>query len=196
MTRSGRPRLFAESEVLEGAKNVFWQRGYVGTSMRELREELGVLPGSLYGAFGDKHALFLRSLERFSADMREALSNLVRQGSAVVVVENLLLGALKAARTNPGRGCMLGNTAMELLPGDPEARKCVKASFVAMEDSLADAIRRGQKSGEFRHDLDAHALAAMLVALVQGLHVVARAEAEPQRLEGAVRAFLAVLSPA
>jgi TetR/AcrR family transcriptional regulator, transcriptional repressor for nem operon len=68
--------------VVDRAKDVFWQRGYSATSMRELKDELGVLPGSLYGAFGDKHALFLRALGQYADGTREAAASLVEEARA------------------------------------------------------------------------------------------------------------------
>ena len=71
----------------------------------------------------------------------------------------------------------------------------VKGAFHAMEEALVGVLRAGQQRGEVRADLDARSLALLVVALVQGLHVVARAEADPQRLEAVVKAALSILAP-
>ncbi|MEH1124034.1 helix-turn-helix domain-containing protein [Micromonospora sp. CPCC 206061] len=60
MAVTGRPRSFDDTQVIAHAKEIFWRRGYVGTSMRDLSDELGVLPSSLHAAFGGKRAIFLR----------------------------------------------------------------------------------------------------------------------------------------
>src|SRR5215210_3872796 len=62
----GRPRSFDESAVLDQAVELFWSRGYEGTSMADLEEHLGIGRQSLYNAFGDKQDLFLRALERYA----------------------------------------------------------------------------------------------------------------------------------
>lgn len=193
MTRTGRPRLFSEVDAVDAAKRVFWRRGYAGTSMRDLREELGVLPGSLYGAFGDKHALFLRALERFASETSESVSSVARQGAATATAA-LLRGVLEAAIAEPGRGCMLGNTAVERLPDDRAAGAIVEGALHTMEEELERVLRAGQQRGEVRADLDARSLALLVLALLQGLHVVARAEAEPQRLDAVVTAAVAMLA--
>ena len=197
VARTGRPRSFDDADVVERAKDVFWQRGYAATSMRDLKEELGVLPGSLYGAFGDKHALFVRALERYVDGSREAVATaLTADGPVLPRVRELLTSGLSAAVVAPGRGCMLGNTAAEALPGDAEARAIVGGALRELEGALEGALARAQQSGEIRSDVDCGAQARLLVALIQGLHVVARAEPDPRRLDDVVDAALTPLAAA
>lgn len=59
----GRPRQFDENSALDAAAAAFRQRGYAATSIDHLVEATGVHRGSLYGAFGSKHGLFLRVLD-------------------------------------------------------------------------------------------------------------------------------------
>ena len=52
-----RPRTFDEADVVEAARDQFWNRGYAATSVDDLTAATGLGKGSLYGAFGDKHSL-------------------------------------------------------------------------------------------------------------------------------------------
>jgi len=61
----GRPREFNEMAALDAAVHCFWQRGYEATSVRDLTASMGLTAPSLYNAFGDKQALFVRALERY-----------------------------------------------------------------------------------------------------------------------------------
>ena len=194
MPRTGRPRSFDDDEVVGRAMDLFWQRGYAATSMRDLKDELGVLPGSLYGAYGDKHALFLRALERYAEGTRAAADELADDGPVLPRVRALLTGVLDAAAETPGRGCMLGNTAAESLPADAEAAEVVGDALDALEAAIEQALEDGQDAGEVRAAIDCGAHARMLVALMQGLHVLARAEDDPRRLGDAVDAALAPLA--
>src|ERR1700730_3468006 len=63
--RMPRPREFDEVAALEAAIDCFWHRGYAGTSVRDLAASMGISGPSLYNAFGDKHALFVKSLESY-----------------------------------------------------------------------------------------------------------------------------------
>lgn len=194
VSRTGRPRTFGDEQVVDGAKDVFWRRGYAATSLRELKDSLGVLPGSLYAAFGDKHALFLRALERYAGDTRQAAASISPDGPVLPLLREMLSGVLDAACTAPGRGCMLGNTAAELLPGDEDAGRVVRGAFAALEGAIERALAAGQRTGEIRTDIDCGAHARHLVVLMQGLHVVARAEGDPHRLDDAVHGALSLLA--
>ena len=62
----GRPRTFDETEVLDAATRLFWERGYEATSIKDLIDAMGMTPPSLYAAFGSKEALYDRVLDRYA----------------------------------------------------------------------------------------------------------------------------------
>ena len=64
----GRPRSFDTEAAVERAMGVFWSRGYHATALPDLLRATKLSRGSLYAAFGDKHSLFLRALDRHVAD--------------------------------------------------------------------------------------------------------------------------------
>jgi TetR/AcrR family transcriptional regulator, transcriptional repressor for nem operon len=186
MARTGRPREFDEADVVRGAMEVFWQRGYAGTSLRELGDRLGVLPGSLHSALGSKHGLFLRALEDYVNDTCDAATALRHAGSPLSAIRMLLESVLQGATETPGRGCMLGNTATELLPHDDAARQVVQCGLRALEEGFEQALQEAQRIGEGRADLCPTTQARVLVALTQGLHITARAEPDPHRFDGVI----------
>ena len=61
----GRPRQYDPEIALDAAQMAFWSHGYAGTSVADLCAATGLKKGSLYQAFGDKHALFMQVLERY-----------------------------------------------------------------------------------------------------------------------------------
>ena len=60
-----RQKEFDRDEVLHKAMEVFWMRGYEGTSIQDLVKYMGINRQSIYDTFGDKHTLFLQSLDRY-----------------------------------------------------------------------------------------------------------------------------------
>ena len=193
MARTGRPRSFDPDEVVDAAKNVFWRRGKA-VPMRDLGNELGVLPGSLHAAFGDKRTLFLQALRRYSDDARQAAATLDGTDPVLPRLRALLLEPLDGAVLAPGRGCMLGNTAVTALPEDAEAKEIVAGSLGELERAITSALAAAQRTGEVPESIDPAPQARLLVALMQGLHVVARAERNPQRLRDVVDVALAPLT--
>src|SRR6185503_5597935 len=69
----GRPRAYDADEALRQARNTFWKKGYSATTLDDLSEATGMNRPSLYGAFGDKRALYLATLERYVVANREAM---------------------------------------------------------------------------------------------------------------------------
>ncbi|MDQ1500994.1 MAG: TetR/AcrR family transcriptional regulator, transcriptional repressor for nem operon, partial [Actinomycetota bacterium] len=68
-----RPRGFDERQVLQAARDEFWSCGYAATSIDDVAAATGLGKGSLYGAFGDKHALFLRVFDDYCTDTVNAV---------------------------------------------------------------------------------------------------------------------------
>jgi TetR/AcrR family transcriptional repressor of nem operon len=193
MARTGRPRGFSESAVVEAATELFWEHGYGGTSVQSLGERAGVLPGSLHAAFGDKYALFLRALEHYTQGQREAGIWLQEPGPVLPRLREMMYGIAAAATTDHPRGCMLGNTATELA-ADEAAAGIVRAALADLEAAVAGALARGQAEGEVTPEIDPRAQARALVATMQGLHVLARVETDAQRLRDAADAALEPLA--
>src|SRR5215472_16931180 len=69
----GRPRAYDPEEALAQARDAFWDGGYTGTSLDDLSDATGMNRPSLYGAFGDKRALYLETLDRYRELGREAM---------------------------------------------------------------------------------------------------------------------------
>jgi TetR/AcrR family transcriptional repressor of nem operon len=84
---------------------------------------------------------------------------------------------------------MLGNTAVELAGSDETIRRTVADGFARTEAAFRAAVLRAQTSGEIPRG-DVRARAALLLVVLEGLHVVARAGAGPERLALAVDAAL------
>src|ERR1700729_4482176 len=110
----GRPRGFDTEAAVERAMGVFWSRGYHGTALPDLLRATKLSRGSLYAAFGGKHALFLRALDRYIADALARMD--VELGSRHAPVDGLrafLAGYVDRTSGASGRrGCLLVATAM------------------------------------------------------------------------------------
>lgn len=191
-----RPREFQEDEVLEAAMLLFWRRGYEATSVADLTAELGLGRGSLYGAFGDKHGLFLRALDRYGVGQAGALlAVLAQDGPVLPTIRAVLLGAATdSAACGQPAGCFLVNTAAELAPRDTEATQRVKRTFDRVEEALAAAMERARDQGELAPGVDPRQQASVLLTLLQGLQILVKAGTDPQRLRTAIDAALAPMT--
>ena len=92
--------------LIERARDLFWKRGWAGTSLKDLEAELQMKPGSFYAAFGSKEALFSLALEKYATDGRERLKTLAQENGPIkalqrfpeMVVNNDAAPALNLAR--------------------------------------------------------------------------------------------------
>jgi TetR/AcrR family transcriptional regulator, transcriptional repressor for nem operon len=199
MTRTGRPREFDEEQALGRARDLFWSRGYSATSVQDLVDELAVQRGSLYGAFGDKRSLYLKAVALYARENREHLEGILATGPVLPALRRILTepGALTGAQ--PGgqrrRGCLVGNTTAELVPGDDDARALVAAAYDGFIRVVAAALRRAQASGEVVTTATPEAQAEMLLLLFQGSALVSRADAGGDRLHAGIDAALDALRP-
>jgi TetR/AcrR family transcriptional repressor of nem operon len=167
-----RPREFDIDEALDAAMGAFWVRGYEATSLSDLMQAMGLQKGSIYKAFGDKHALFLSALQRYLDRMYEAhLEALADSSSPRAAIQAWLDRLIEAAPAEGGscRGCLAVNTLVELGPHDEQARRILEAHFERVRKLLTEQIRRGQEQGEVRRDVDAGQCAHFLMTMVAGL---------------------------
>lgn len=175
---------------------LFWTNGYAATSVSDLTAELGVHPGSLYRAFGDKHALFVRALARYRETQARPLAPALLAGGPVLPrIRAVLAGFIELAgeQENP-RGCLVANTLGELPPGDEDIVSGAAAVLADVEEGFLQGLREAARQGEIRRGLDLPGWAATLTMLVQGLQVVAKAERDPRRLMRGVDAVLLTLA--
>ena len=172
----GRPRGFDTEIAVERAMTVFWSRGYHGTALPDLLSATRLSRGSLYAAFGGKHALFLRALDRYIADALARID--VELGPRHAPVDGLrtfLAGYVERTSGASGRrGCLLVATAMELAGHDRDVERRIGGFFKAMETKLAGALARAKAAGELAAGVEPASAARILVCFVEGLRVVGK----------------------
>ena len=190
-----RTKEFEPERALARATDLFWRRGYEATSMRELLGAMGIGRGSFYDTFGDKHALFLASLDRYREAAEESTLSMLEAGSAKEAIRTVFEDAVDglARQAEPRRGCLLANTAVELAPHDPEVGERIAGHVARTEEAFERTIVRGRASGELAARHDPEALARFLVNNLLGLRVLARTGAPRRALEDVARVALEAL---
>jgi TetR/AcrR family transcriptional repressor of nem operon len=171
----GRPREFDEQHALEAAMDEFWKKGYESTSLNDLCCCTGLHKGSLYQAFGDKHQLFMRSLNHYAErEFREVAAVAFEQESPLDSIRALVRKVCDHAAE--GRGCLMINSMVELAPHDPEVRDMLAKEGQRRIGVMTELLTKAQALGEIRAELDPLRLAQQLMvglagsaALVKGL---------------------------
>jgi TetR/AcrR family transcriptional repressor of nem operon len=190
-----RPREFDEVTALEAAIECFWHRGYEATSVRDLAGKMGISGPSLYNAYGDKHALFVRALEHYLDHSARALikrleSSLPPKQAIRRFIEEIIE---RSVNDRERRGCFLINSALEVAPHDGQLGALIADRLAEIEAFLYRSIRAAQAKGAVPRDRVAKDLARLLLGVLLGIRVLARSKPERALLEGVARPALALL---
>lgn len=190
-----RPFEFDPDIAIDRALEVFWQKGYAGTTPQDLLEATGIGKGSFYNYFKSKHNMFELCLQRYRSSQADAMIAFLKQPvSAKVRLRGALEQLIRFDLEGPVRkGCMAVNTAAELATSDESALGIVQAMFDRTEAAFAQLIEDGQSTGDIRTDIDAASLASLLFTTVLGLRIAGLVADTPDRLERTVDAALRLL---
>jgi AcrR family transcriptional regulator len=177
----GRPRAFDTEKALDSAMQVFWRKGYLGTSLSDLTDAMGINRPSLYAAFGNKKSLFRKVLERYSEGPSVYLSQALRAPNARAVVGRLFHGVVDLL-TDPHTPatCMWVHGALSC--GDDPLRDEFAAQRAAGLAGLRTRLKRAIADGDLPADADADALARYVQTVNFGLTVQASTGATRREL--------------
>ncbi|MCP3708389.1 TetR/AcrR family transcriptional regulator [Paraburkholderia sp. CNPSo 3274] len=174
----GRPRAYDPEEALARARDTFWRNGYAGTSLDDLSEATGMNRPSLYGAFGDKHALYLQTMERYveagRTAMESALDSALPLREALMRVFDGALGWYLPAH-DAARGCLLIGTAAVEAVNDDAVRERLAAGLRTFDKAFERRLRAALAQGELPPDASAPMLARLASALLHSMALRARA---------------------
>jgi TetR/AcrR family transcriptional regulator, copper-responsive repressor len=194
--RPGRPRAYDPEAALERALDAFWQKGYTGTSLDDLAAATGMNRPSLYAAFGDKRALYLKALDHYSrrtgAVMQKAVADDLDLRDALMrIYENAL--AIYFPMEGPPRGCFSVGTATTEAVEDPEIRAALVRGVRSLDKFFEARIRAAREAGELASAADPAALAMLASATLHTIAIRARAGLPRGELAEMARKAVAVI---
>jgi len=171
-----RTKDFDENEVLAKAIQLFWHKGYNGTSMQDLVDGLGISRSSLYDTYTDKHTLYVKALESYQNSAARKIQEIINKpGPVKETIKQLLqlaIGELLCDQQH--KGCFMVNAEVEVAPHDTEVNDLVSKNEQQMEQAFYQVIQKGKDSGEIKNRQDARALARFIFNAVKGMRVTAK----------------------
>lgn len=159
----------------------FWTNGYASTSPAQLAEATGVAKGSLYNAFASKRELFTRVLDFYHQQIAELAKDLLeRPGTTRECIGASLRFVVDSDLAQPRRrGCLIGNTAVELAGHDADIAQRIRKMQDESIGWFTARIERGQRDGDVARDLDPRAYAEYVANTLAGLRVMAMTHDAP-----------------
>jgi TetR/AcrR family transcriptional repressor of nem operon len=175
-----RATIHNRQDSLERALQLFWQKGFHATSLKDLEKALDMRPGSIYATFGSKDGLFQESLERYARlGLAEFERTLRAYPSPLAGLAAYLrgLGGLRD-RELPSRACMLVKSLLELGEREQAAWRKTEGLLAGMEERFIDRFDMAQQIGELDARLDPVRLGRRLQAEVMGLRAFAHRDVD------------------
>jgi TetR/AcrR family transcriptional repressor of nem operon len=186
---------FDEERVLDRAVDCFWKHGYGATTVRDLADAMQIGGASLYNAYGDKRALFGRSLERYAnRSMRDRIARMEAEHRPKEAIRAFIAEIVDRSLKDPDRkGCLLINSALDVAPHDAEIGKVVAGYLDELRAFFRRNIEAAQRVGQVPRSVDAEEVSGHLLGVLAGVRVLARTGARRKVLESVVRPALALL---
>ncbi|QWG12627.1 TetR/AcrR family transcriptional regulator [Bradyrhizobium sediminis] len=194
--RRGRPRAYQPEVALGKALDLFRKEGFAATSLDDLAAATGMNRPSLYGAFGDKRELYIKSYQRYRADARAAMIDIFKDELPIRKrlqrIFSVALDIYLSGDAGP-RGCFTVMTAASEAVSDPEIRAMVLEGFAELDKSFAACFRLARDKGELPPSADPQALAQIASATIHTIAIRARARVPRRQLEAIVKGAIDVM---
>ena len=133
--------------------DLFWEKGFEGTSMDDLVKTTGLNKGSLYTCFGNKEEIFKMALERYSGARASALR---QDESAIEALRNFYSFIISEADLpkKKRRGCFLFNSCLEFGNKSANLTPFVIALGKKRETFFQELVDKAKRDGEIPKDID------------------------------------------
>jgi AcrR family transcriptional regulator len=189
-----RPRSFNPDEALDLARDVFWRKGFQSTSLDDITAATGLAKPSLYAAFGDKNALFLKVLDRYHKRIIANAERVLSEGpSARDAIERWLTGFVPfCSGVRGSRGCLSINTGADGASEQSEVRKRVERFNRKLEELLRNRLRAGR--AQFSDGFDPDSAAHTIMAIYLGLMVMAKDAPDAARVRATLNQAMKLLA--
>ena len=184
-------RQFDENEVIALALDVFWRKGFNDATMQDLAAATGVQRGSLYNAYGDKEAIFLRAFDQYAREFLASVEELMADGDVATRLKNFFDSAIvNMTSGSPPRGCLTTRTALNAGISSEAVRARVQDLLGRLEHVVGKAIN---SAPDGRPLAEANRLARVVVTFTRGLAVMERAGYSRRQLKESASTFVDAL---
>ena len=178
-----RVKSFNKEEILRKATELFWKKGFHGTSIQELVEYTGLSRSSLYDTYGDKYNLFIETLKSYQEKTRKSLATLPQQNNIKNFIQQFLDSRVAISlKDQDHKGCFLANCSVEMAPHDQKVCDITLESMDAFVERFTPVFEKGITDGEINTAKKPRALARYLFNTVTGLLVIGKTTQDPKIL--------------
>ncbi|MFN8076436.1 MAG: TetR/AcrR family transcriptional regulator [Kineosporiaceae bacterium] len=177
--------------LISSTQDLLWERGYSATSPKAIQERAGAGQGSMYHHFEGKADLAEAAIRRTAEEMvPRSRARLAGPGTPLE-----RLRAYLTAEREVLRGCRVGRLVQDQeVVAEDRLREPIAVVFSSAAAAVAAVVREAQAAGQTRDDVDADQIAALVLTVIQGGYVLARAAQDEKPFHDAVEAALGLLT--
>lgn len=185
---------FHRKEVLEQAKNTFWNKGYNATSMQDLVNATQLNRSSIYNSFGDKYNLFMECLKLYQANERSKATQLILKASSPLQsIESFFNSILQEIDSKQNKSCFIVSCTTEIGNSKAEVFEFLKNNETHVKEFFRSILEEAKNQKEIKADSDIEGLASYLFSSLQGLRVTGIISQKKEELQSIVHHTLSVL---
>lgn len=195
--RRGRPRGYEPDVALGKALDLFRTRGFAATSLDDLSAATGMNRPSLYGAFGDKREIYIKTYQRHRDHIRAKLVDILSTDMPIKTrltrIYAVALDIYLAGDEGP-QGCFTVMTAGSEAIFDPDICALVQQAFSELDKVFVYCFGHAKKKGELSDHADPIVLAQLASATLHAIAIRARARTPRKELEAVVKGAIGVMA--
>jgi len=145
-----RKKEYNEDVVVEKAMNLFWRNGYESTSMQMLEKEMGINKFSIYSSFGNKHGLFLESLNSYRRKVNSIFEEFKNSNNGIEDIKDFFYNSVRICNVNGNqKGCLFTNTYNEFSEKEDDQIKEQMNSFMNnLKEMFIDKLKSDSNKDE------------------------------------------------
>lgn len=184
----GRKKIFDEDVALKAAMDVFWEKGYIGASLSELTQRMGINKPSLYSTYGNKEALFLRATQHYCDNKIGYLSDFLKNTDHTLKerLKTYMMSIVSVQCESPkARGCYIVQCQTEVASGDipVKASQLLNDAGIYVQTLLAELLTNDHEAKQLGLDKGAKVKAFCLASTLRGTATMARCGHDISELE-------------
>ena len=181
----GRPREFDREAALSAAVEVFWMKGYDGSSLDDLTKAMGINRPSLYSTYGDKQALYLAALSFYGVGIGSAALAAFEAEIEPKNAVRAFFQTLLKNQTRPGnfaQGCLLASCAATTVGEVPGVGEMLSAASAAATKMLEEGFEKFKRSNQLSDTFPSEAKAKLVMDMMHGYAYRSRLGEQRQNL--------------
>lgn len=189
-----RKKEYDRDAVLQAATNLFWTKGYQGTSMSDLVSATGLNKHSMYAEFGNKEGIYLECLNTYSQKLQNhVVEILTSEPLGFKNIENFLRNRIEYALSKDCKGCLLINSTVEKELLQIEAFELTQEYLFGVESLITKCFEAAQTNNEISKHNNPKILAKYVLSFNAGLMVIGKTEQKKETLDAMLEIVLNTL---